>query len=125
MNESACTESNGTGVEREILRYAKKVSMEHQNLSVTATVALAKEAVTSLSTVVAASEKEERAKPSSPTKLEASVTTLKSLSPDEVKDRTGFTNIVHLLQPSVSVKESFSTMNMNCLMTVVQKVIDS
>ena len=100
--------------------------MEHQNLSVTASVALAKEAVTSLSTVVAASEKdEERAKPASPTKLEASVTTLKSLSPDEVKDRTGFTNIVHLLQPSVSVKESFSTMNMNCLMTVVQKVIDS
>ena len=26
--------------------------------------------------------------------------TLKSLSPDEVKDRTGFTNIVHLLQYS-------------------------
>ena len=95
--------------------------MEHQNLSVTASVALA----ISLSTVVAASEKdEERAKPASPTKLEASVTTLKSLSPDEVKDRTGFTNIVHLLQPSVSVKESFSTMNMNCLMTVVQKVIE-
>ena len=57
--------------------------MEHQNLSVTASVALA----ISLSTVVAASEKdEERAKPASPTKLEASVTTLKSLSPDEVKD---------------------------------------
>ena len=91
------TQSRGTGTDREIFRHALSLSQQESALSTPTQIALAREGLHSNSTIKDSCDSADKESDSNEAAWRTPQITLDSLTPDEVKRRTGFSDLKHML----------------------------
>jgi len=93
------TQSSGTGTDREFFRHALSLSQQESELSMPTQIALARDSLrsSSSSTIENSSDSANIESDDSEVVWQKPCITLGSLTPDEVKRRTGFRDLKHML----------------------------